>query len=333
MRSEVKKREAAASWSAIKFQLGELAELLEREDLTELAVNSDGAVWVESSGKARMERLEHNMPEDKRRALIRAVASWANSVCDEDEPEIGAQLPIVGFRFQGQLEPAVEAPQFTIRLGRGYRKTLGAYLSDGELTETQVNLLRRAIHTRENIVIIGGTGSGKTTFINGMLSELGQSCDDRVYLIEDVREIECDVPNKVSVLVNRQTSYDYKRALFVAMRQRPERIIVGELRDGIAAQGLLKAWNTGHPGGLTTIHANSVRGGLERFEQLLGEVSRVSQRRFITSVVDVLVFIEKLRDGDGMRRRVTDVARLESNLDARGEFVLTHHYHTTYQPG
>lgn len=328
MSDEARKTKTARdAWRIIAHQLGPLAKLLDRDDLSELSVNPDGSVWVEQRGHAHMVRLDEMMSEDARRSLIRTVATWANSVCDEDSPDIAAQLPILGFRFQGQVEPAVLSPQFTIRMGRGFKRPLQDYIDEGSMTPIQANILHRAIQEHQNILVAGATGSGKTTLLNSLLGELGENCPDRVYLIEDVREIVCDVPNQVSVLVNRQTAYDYEHALFVAMRQRPERIIVGELRDGAATQALLKAWNTGHPGGLASTHANSTLDGLLRLESLLQELSDASRRTLIASVVDVVVFIEKLRIPRGTLRCVTDVAKVSRDLDERGDFILDHHHH------
>lgn len=333
-RTNQTRHQEQSAWEAIRHHLGPLVELFERDDVTELSVNSDGSVWVERHGYHGMQRLEHVLSSESRRAIILSVAGGADKVCDEDNPSVGAELPVLGYRFQGCIEPAVASPQFTIRLGRGLIKTLEAYIADGALSREQAGLLQAAMAKRKNILVAGGTGTGKTTFCNALLGVLGETCTHRIVLIEDVPELACPVPNKVELRVNRQTRFDYDEALRVTLRQSPDRIVVGELRDGAAALGLLKAWNTGHSGGVTTIHANHARAALPRLEQLIREVVKSMPRDLVAEAIDVIVAIEKvaLPTGDTLRR-VSDVALLHDALTPQGNYQLEHHWHPSVKLG
>ena len=200
-------------------------------------------------------------------------------------------------------------------------------MRQGVLDETQASLLWEAILSRKNILVAGGTGSGKTTFTNALLSVLATT-GHRVMLIEDTPELSCDSPNMVAVRVNRQAAFDYQRALFVALRMRPDRLIVGELRDGLAALELLKAWNTGHAGGMTTLHANSARACLMRLEQLLQEQLPQAPKGLIAQAVDLVVYIERVQNASGgASRRVRELVQVHDELDAAGNYhtrVLSH---------
>src|SRR5262249_45626340 len=135
--------------------------------------------------------------------------------------------------------------------------TLQDYVRDGIVSEAQANALTAAIRQRDNILVGGGTGTGKTTLANALLQTIARATSDRLYIIEDTCELQCAAPNKVRVLV-QPPRHTWRDAVMAGMRYRPDRIIVGEVRDGSAIE-LLKSWNTGHPGGLATIHADSTR--------------------------------------------------------------------------
>ncbi|WP_292255030.1 P-type conjugative transfer ATPase TrbB, partial [Mesorhizobium sp.] len=181
------------------------------------------------------------------------------------------ELPIGGHRFEGLLPPVVAAPTFTIRRRASRLIPLDDYVAAKIMTEHQASLIRNAITSRMNIVISGGTGSGKTTLANAVIAEIVETApDDRMVILEDTAEIQCAAENAVAL--HTSDTIDMGRLLKSTMRLRPDRIIVGEVRDG-AALTLLKAWNTGHPGGVTTIHSNTAESALRRLEQLTAEAS------------------------------------------------------------
>lgn len=192
--------------------------------------------------------------------IIGSVAHALQSEADDEQPIISGELPIGGHRFEGLLPPVVSGPSFTIRRRASRLIPLDDYVKHKIMTAAQVSVLRSAIASRMNIVISGGTGSGKTTLANAVIAEIvANAPDDRIVILEDTAEIQCAAENAVAL--HTSDTIDMARLLKSTMRLRPDRIIVGEVRDG-AALTLLKAWNTGHPGGVTTIHSNTAMSAL-----------------------------------------------------------------------
>ncbi|MCB0202962.1 MAG: P-type conjugative transfer ATPase TrbB, partial [Anaerolineae bacterium] len=197
--------------------------------------------------------------------IIGSVAHALQTEADEDRPIISGELPIGGHRFEGLLPPVVSAPSFTIRRRASRLIPLADYVTAGVMTKLQASIVRQAVRDRLNIVVSGGTGSGKTTLANAVIAEIvADTPAHRLLILEDTAEIQCAAENAVAL--HTSDTVDMARLLKSTMRLRPDRIIVGEVRDG-AALTLLKAWNTGHPGGITTIHANTAHSALRRLEQ------------------------------------------------------------------
>ncbi|TIQ15000.1 MAG: P-type conjugative transfer ATPase TrbB, partial [Mesorhizobium sp.] len=220
-------------------------------------------------------------------------------------------------RFEGLLPPVVSGPAFTIRRRASRLIPLDDYVKSTVMTEAQVSVLRSAISSRMNIVISGGTGSGKTTLANAVIAEIvANAPDDRIVILEDTAEIRCTAENAVSL--HTSDTVDMARLLKSTMRLRPDRIIVGEVRDG-AALTLLKAWNTGHPGGVTTVHSNTAMSALRRLEQLTAEASQQPMQEVIGEAVDLVVSIERT----GRGRRVREVIHVEGFSNSR---YRTEHY-------
>jgi P-type conjugative transfer ATPase TrbB len=226
-------------------------------------------------------------------------------VVTRDRPRVSATLPETGERFQGAFMPIVSSPAFAIRKRPEVVFTLSEYVDQGIMAEYQAAAIRAAATARQNILIVGGTGSGKTTLANAILAEPAFA-QDRVVLIEDTAELQCSAEDKIQMLTKRTdppvTMTDLVRD---TLRLRPDRIIIGEVRDG-SALDLLKAWNTGHPGGLATIHANSAMEGLTRLEDLMGEVTQRIPYRAIAQAINVIIYIERTAQG----RRVQEVSRV-----------------------
>lgn len=292
---------------------GGVLEALRAEDVIEIIANADGTVWIEKVG-AGMRDAGERLDEAARERIIRLVASAVGESCDRARPIVSAELPGGGERFEGVLPPVSAAPCFAIRKPASTPLTLDDYVAQGSLAPAIAGALRQHLAQRSNIVVAGGTSSGKTTFANALLAERALA-DDRILILEDTRELRCSARNAVSLRTQRGavTLSDLVRS---TMRLRPDRIIVGEVR-GPEALDLLKAWNTGHPGGVTTLHANSAPAALERFEQLIAEGVQVVPRALIAEAVDVIVFMTR-RNGV---RRVED-ARLNTGLDERDEYQL-----------
>lgn len=284
---------------------------LDDTSVVEIMLNPDGRLFIERLGHGIAAVGE--MSSAAAEIVIGSVAHALQSQADDEQPIISGELPIGGHRFEGLLPPIVSRPTFTIRRRASRLISLDDYVSSKVMTKKQADVIRNAIESRLNIVISGGTGSGKTTLANAVISEIVQAApDDRLVILEDTAEIRCVAENAVAL--HTSDTIDMARLLKSTMRLRPDRIIVGEVRDG-AALTLLKAWNTGHPGGVTTIHSNSAMSALRRLEQLTAEVSQQSMREVIGEAVDLIVSIERT----GRGRRVRDVVHVESFNGSRYE--------------
>ena len=291
---------------------GAVREALEADDVIEILANPDGSVWVERMGRG-VERETETLDADARERIIRLVASAIGDTCSRSKPIVSAELPGTGERFEGLLPPVAPSPCFSIRKPAAAPFSLDDFVAQGALAQTLADALRQALVDRANIVVAGGTSSGKTTFTNALLGEAALA-SDRVVILEDTRELRCAAVNAVALRTHRDAARlsDLVRS---SLRLRPDRIVVGEVR-GPEALDLLKAWNTGHPGGITTLHANSAEAALFRLEQLAGEASTRSPRDLIAEAVDIVVFMAR-RDG---RRRIEQALRV-NGLDAHGYAV------------
>ena len=290
-----------------------IATALTDPAVIEVMVNPDGRLWIDRHGDGRIdtgERLEASEAE----RIIRLVASHIGQECHRDRPVVSAELPETGERFEGLLPPVSPSPCFAIRKPARVLYRLSDYVDAQIMTPLQAKALREAVEAQKNIVVVGGTSSGKTTLVNALLAEVAES-GDRVILIEDTRELHCAAEDCVSLRTKPGVAAlaDLVRS---TLRLRPDRIIVGEVR-GPEALDMLKAWNTGHPGGITTLHANSAHAGLYRLEQLIQEVVVTVPRRLIAEAIDIVVFLK----GRGSGRRVDTVAALEG-LASDGDYRL-----------
>lgn len=292
-----------------------LAEALADPRVVEVMVNPDGGIWVERVGEGRRHSGAHMSAADADR-ILRLVADHAGEVVTRDWPTLSAILPGTGERFQGIYMPVAAAPSFSIRKRPSVIYTLADYVDQGVMTQAQAQTLTEAATDRANILVAGGTGTGKTTLANAILA-LPAFAEDRVILIEDTAELQCSARDQLAMLTKRSaptvTMADLVRA---ALRLRPDRIVIGEVRDG-SALDLLKAWNTGHPGGLATLHANSATEALSRLEDLVGEAAHRVPHRAIGQAVDVIAFLRRTPQG----RRLDDLLRVEAWRD--GAYVVS----------
>ncbi len=278
-----------------------VAGALSDPSVTEVMLNPDGHLWTDRHDMGRADTGHVITPQAAER-IIRLVASFKGESADSKSPIISAELPD-GERFEGLLPPITTAPSFSIRKAGVKLLRLSEYVTSGSMTGEQADALRAAIHAKRNILIIGGTGSGKTTLANALLAEVAD-LGDRVLILEDTRELRCSAPDIVAL---RTSTYIPMSALVrSSLRLRPDRIIIGEVR-GPEALDLLKAWNTGHPGGIATVHANGALQGLSRMEQLILEAIPTVPPGLVTDAIDILVFIR----GKGSERRVETIATLK----------------------
>jgi type IV secretion system protein VirB11 len=295
----------------LRRELGEQVLPLLADDRTEdILLNPDSSLWVKrmSEGFQRV----GSMPPAQAASALGTVAAWRGTVLNHEHPILETELPLDGSRFEGIVAPVVRRPVFAIRLRPRRIFSLAEYEAGGILTHKEdplnrlrrrgdfagavrglqhIDIIRAAVSAKKNILVVGSTGSGKTTLVNAILDGLATlTPDDRVISIEDTTELQCAVRNYLDLrAVGSVGMLDCLRA---CMRLKPTRIVVGEVR-GAEAHTLLKAWNTGHPGGAATVHANDAVSGLIRLESLVAEATSAPQQSLIAEAVDLVVFVDE----------------------------------------
>jgi type IV secretion system protein TrbB len=290
-----------------------IALALDEPDVVEVLVNPDGRLWLDRHGSGRADTGVVLTPHEAER-IIRLVASHVRAEANGSSPIVSAELPETGERFEGLLPPVALAACFAIRKPAKTTFRLADYVKAQIASPVMAKILTAAVAEGRNILVAGGTGSGKTTLANALLAEVA-GLDQRVVIIEDTRELRCDAKDAVALRTKPgvATLADLVRS---TLRLRPDRIVVGEVRGGEALD-MLKAWNTGHPGGIATVHANSARAALYRIEQLIQEAVTTVPRRLIAEAIDLVVFIK----GRGPGRRIETAVEVKG-LDLSGEYVL-----------
>jgi type IV secretion system protein TrbB len=291
----------------------EIAVWLDDRSVIEVMLNPDGRLWIDRLGAGLADTRVGMSAADGER-IIRLVAHHVGAEVHAEAPRVSAELPDTGERFEGLLPPVVAAPSFAIRKPAVAVFTLADYVAAGIMAGWQADALASAVAARKNILVAGGTSTGKTTLTNALLAEVAKT-SDRVVLIEDTRELQCAAPNLVS-LRTKDGVASLSELVRSALRLRPDRIPIGEVR-GAEALDLLKAWGTGHPGGVGTIHAGSTLGVLRRMEQLIQESVVTVPRALIAETIDVIAVL--VRDGAG--RRLAELAQV-AGLDAHGNYQI-----------
>ncbi len=291
-----------------------IARLLEDPAVIEVMLNPDGQIWVDRLSEGLTGTEGWLSPADGER-IVRLVAHHVGSEVHSGAPRVSAELPETGERFEGLLPPVVAAPTFAIRKPAVAVFTLEDYIAAGIITSAQAEVLRSAVATRANILVAGGTSTGKTTLTNALLAEVART-SDRVILIEDTCELQCAAPNLVAMRTKDGVASlsDLVRS---SLRLRPDRIPIGEVR-GPEALDLLKAWGTGHPGGIGTIHAGSAVGALRRLEQLIQEAVVTVPRALIAETIDLIAVLA----GRGSQRRLVELARVKG-LGPDGDYRVS----------
>jgi type IV secretion system protein TrbB len=288
-----------------------IAGFLGDASVVEVMLNPDGRLWVDRLSEGLSDTGERLSAADGER-IVRLVAHHVGAEVHAGNPRVSAELPETGERFEGLLPPVVAAPAFAIRKPAVAVFTLEDYVAAGVMTAEQDEILRQAVADRRNILVAGGTSTGKTTLTNALLAEVSKT-SDRVVLIEDTRELQCTAPNLVAMRTKDgvATLSDLVRS---SLRLRPDRIPIGEVR-GAEALDLLKAWGTGHPGGIGTIHAGTALGALRRLEQLIQEAVITVPRALIAETIDVVAVLS----GRGSTRRLAELGRVEG-LSPDGDY-------------
>lgn len=291
----------------------DVAAWLEEAAVVEVMLNPDGRLWVDRLTDGLADTGRRMSPADGER-IVRLVAHHVGAEVHPLSPRVSAELPGTGERFEGLLPPIVGAPAFAIRKPAVAVFSLADYAAAGTMTLDEASFLGDAVAERRNILVAGGTSTGKTTLVNALLSEVARS-SDRIVLIEDTRELQCAAPNLVALRTKDgvATLSDLVRS---ALRLRPDRIPIGEVR-GPEALDLLKAWGTGHPGGIGTLHAGSALGALRRLEQLVQEAVVTVPRALIAETIDLIAVLS----GRGAERRLAELALVEG-LTRSGDYRL-----------
>jgi len=291
-----------------------IAAYLDDAAVVEIMLNPDGRLWIDQLSGG-LSATDQTLSAADGERIVRLVAHHVGMEVHSRAPRVSAELPDTGERFEGLLPPVVTAPTFAIRKPAVAVFTLDDYVATEIMSDAQAQTLRMAVAERRNILVAGGTSTGKTTLTNALLAEVAKT-DDRVVLIEDMRELQCTAPNLVALRTkdNVATLSDLVRS---SLRLRPDRIPIGEVR-GSEALDLLKAWGTGHPGGIGTIHAGTAVGALRRMEQLIQEAVVTVPRALIAETIDLVAVLA----GRGSARRLSELARVEG-LGPSGDYQLS----------
>lgn len=280
----------------------------------EIMLNADSRLWQERLGEGM--RCIGTMRPSQSEAVIKTTAGYYGKEITRANPVLESEFPLDGSRFAAQLPPIVSGPTFALRKKAVAIFGLADYVAGGTMSEAHRRVLLNAIQAHRNILVTGGTGSGKTTLINAIIREMVEAdASERVFIIEDTGEIQCAADN----FVQYRTSFDVgmTQLLRTSLRMRPDRILVGEVR-GPEALDLLMAWNTGHEGGAATLHANDARAGLSRLAMLIS-MHRDAPRPIeplIAEAVHLIVHIARTPSG----RRVQEIVAVEGCED--GRYVL-----------
>ena len=279
-------------------------------DVLEIMLNPDGKIWIEKYGKDQ--ECVGELPIAQSKVLLSLVASALDLVVDAQHPVVEGSFPLDGSRFEGTFPPIVgPGASFSMRKKASKIITLQEYLASGAITEEVIPILDAAILGRKNIVVVGGTSSGKTTFCNGVIHRLDELCPgDRLLILEDTAELQSSARNAVFFLTSDLAKLGMRQLTKVCMRYAPKRILVGEVRDSAALE-LLKLWNTGHPGGIGTFHADSAFEALERLEELVEEAGVGPKQKLIGRAVDLIIYMTKTPQNTRIVSEILQVNRFD----------------------
>lgn len=301
---------------AIFQQIQEIVPLLKDETVNEINLNQDGRIWVSKYGQGKF-KTDIELSADKAENMIKMVATFNGEQLDKKKnPIISSNLP-TGERIECLVGDVVMGmPVFSIRKRPSRIFKLDEYVKNNQMTQRQKEVVLEEIEKGHNILIVGATGTGKTTFCNGCLYEIKKTTK-RVLIIEDTPELICDCEDKLMMTTTEFIGYD--KLLKSTMRLNGNMVILGEMRDGVAALILFKIWNMGGQGGFSTIHADNAQKGLRKLEQYSAEVTAASQIESILSSVHTVVCLQKREDESNY---ISQVARLKGYDYKKNKYIL-----------
>ena len=291
----------------LRYACGPLfMDALEDEEVIEIMLNPDGSLWIDRYGRDHERIGEIALAQS--RLILSQVASALELTVNAEHPIVEGEFPLDGSRFEGTFPPIVgPGPSFSLRKKASRVFTLEEYMEAGSITARVIEIIHEAVRQRRNIIVVGGTSSGKTTFVNAVIDAVSRlTPSHRLIILEDTAELQSKSPNTVFFRTSVMASVDMRKLAKVSMRYAPKRILVGEVRDAAALE-MLKLWNTGHPGGISTFHADSAEEALERLEELVEEAGFGPKQKLIGRAVDLAVYMEKTPDN---RRQISSIIKV-----------------------
>ena len=298
---------------------GPLERLLADDSITEIMVNGPGDIWIERQGRLYETTVRFNDDSHLRRIINKMVAQVGRRV-DESSPMVDARLPD-GSRVNVIIPPqSLSGPLVTIRKFSKKRLTLDDMVNLGTISAEAIEFLRLCVGAELNILISGGTGTGKTTLLNALSSAVPDN--ERIVTIEDAAELQLHQEHVLRLEarpknIEGEGEISIRELVRNSLRMRPDRIIVGEVR-GAESLDMLQAMNTGHDGSMSTVHANSPRDALHRIETMVlmagYDLPVRAIRQQVSSALDLVVHLDRFEDGSRRISHITEVQRMESDV-------------------
>lgn len=322
---EKKRRQA----EFIENSFGEdILRFLSDDTVNEIYVNDDRFLRIDTIYGRKNTNIRMN--EDHIRRICESISGYNDQIISDKKPLLGVELDALMIRAQIMYPPVVKAPVFFLRKLPQTIFSLEDYKENGSLSTAYYDCILDLIRNRKNVIVVGSTGSGKTTFLNAILKKLSELVPEhRLLILEDTRELQYSSPDveRMTTSGNKETKVTLQDLVFVSLRLSPDRIIIGEVRDK-SAYDVLKAWNTGHSGGFCTIHADSTVDAFSRLELLIRESSQASETPTIRSIigasVDAIISIQKRVTQEGTKRLIEDIILVDRYDPLTNGFVYKH---------